>query len=79
MFEFCGRRASLAQAVAGELEPVSVVDDAIEDGVSDGRHADSPMPAIDRNLAGDDERASVVSVLDDLQQIACLPTKASGL
>ena len=67
-----GRRAPLAQALAGELEPVGVVDDAIEDGVGERRHADHVVPAIDRNLAGDDEGAGVVAVLDDFEQIARL-------
>jgi hypothetical protein len=30
------------------------------------------VPAIDRQLAGDDQEANIVAVLDDLQQIALL-------
>ena len=30
------------------------------------------VPAVDRNLAGDDERAFVVTVLDDFEEIARL-------
>jgi hypothetical protein len=32
----------------------------------------STLPAVDRKLAGDDERARVVAILNDLQQIALL-------
>ena len=49
-----------------------VVDDAIEDGVGQRRIADDLVPAVDRHLAGDDQRAGVVAILDDLQQIALL-------
>jgi hypothetical protein len=39
---FAGVRA--AQAVAGEIDAVGVVDDAIEDGIGVGRIADQIMP-----------------------------------
>ena len=48
---------SFAQALAGEFDPVGVVDEAIEDGVGDGGIADDFVPAIDGHLAGDDERS----------------------
>ena len=35
-------------------------------------HADQIMPAVHGNLAGDDERAFVVAILDDFEQIARL-------
>ncbi len=62
----------LAHAVAREHDPVGGVDDAVEDGVGERRIADDLVPTIDRQLAGDDERASVVAVLDDLQEIAAV-------
>ena len=62
----------LAQAVAAQFDAVGVVDDPIEDGVGQGGIADEFVPAIDRKLAGDDQRAGVVAVLDDLQQVALL-------
>jgi len=40
--------------VAGEIDPLRVVNDAIENGVSVGRIADQPVPFVDRDLAGDD-------------------------
>ena len=48
------------------------MDDAIEDGVGQCGIADDLVPAFDRDLAGDDERAAIVAVVDDLQQIAAL-------
>ena len=49
------------------------MNDAIEDGIGERRLADDLVPALDRQLAGDDDRASVAAVLDDLQEVAALP------
>jgi hypothetical protein len=49
---FAGARAP--QAVAGEIDAVGVVHDAIEDGVGIGRIADQVVPLVDGDLAGDD-------------------------
>ncbi len=51
---------------------MGVVQDPVEDGVGQRRVADNVVPAVDRHLAGDDQRPGVVAVLDDLQQIALL-------
>ena len=48
------------------------MNDAVEDGVGEGGNADQIVPAVDGNLAGDDQRALVVAVLDDFEQIARL-------
>src|SRR5271170_2295274 len=48
------------------------MNDAVEDGVCERGYPDQIVPAVDGNLAGDDERALVVTILDDLQQIARL-------
>src|ERR1700747_1580942 len=66
------RRLLLAQAVAAELQAMSVMDDAVEDGVGEGRFADQIVPAVDRDLAGDQRGAAAVAVLDDLQQVVTL-------
>jgi hypothetical protein len=67
------RDAGFAQALAGELDAVCVVHDAIENSVGERRVADDAfMPALDRHLAGDQQRASVVTVFDDLEDIAPL-------
>src|SRR5215470_10740792 len=65
-------RLLLAQAVAAELQAMSVMDDAVEDGVGEGRFADQIVPAVDRDLAGDQRGAAAVAVLDDLQQVVTL-------
>jgi hypothetical protein len=62
----------LAQAVAAELQAMSVMDDAVEDGVGEGWFADQIVPAVDRGLAGDQRGAATVAVLDDLQQVVTL-------
>ena len=68
-----------AQALAVEFDPVCVVDDAVEDGVGQRRVADDLVPVVDRHLAGDDQRAGAVAILDDLQQIArCSASSGSG-
>ena len=51
---------------------MGVVHDAVQDGVGQGWVADDVVPAVDRRLAGDDQRPGVVAILDDLQQIALL-------
>src|SRR5215472_7424780 len=66
------RRLLLAQAVAAELQAMSVMDDAVENGVGEGRFADQIVPAVDRDLAGDQRGAAAVAVLDDLQQVVTL-------
>jgi hypothetical protein len=38
------------------------MDDAVEDGVGEGRFANQVMPAIDRDLAGDQGGAATVAV-----------------
>ena len=61
-----------AQRGAFEIDAVRAMDDAVEDGVGEGGIADHLVPAIDRDLAGDQQRAPVVAVIDDLEQIAAL-------
>src|SRR5271166_2588008 len=66
------RGPPLAQALAGQIDAIGVVNDAVEDGVGERGNADQVMPAVHGNLAGDDERAFVVAILDDFEQIARL-------
>jgi hypothetical protein len=61
-----------SEGFAPELDPMGVVDDAIEDGVGQGRIADQIMPSIDRDLAGDQRGTSAVPFLGDLQEVAAL-------
>ena len=48
------------------------MDEAIEDRIGDRRVSDDFVPAIDGQLAGDDNRAGFVSILDDFEQITAL-------
>ena len=48
------------------------MDDAIEDGIGYGRLADDVVPSIDWDLAGDEDCATAVALLDDLEQVTSL-------
>ena len=61
------RGAALAQGVDSELEVMGIVDDPVEDGIGKGRLAKEVMPAIDRDLAGDQGAAAAVAVFDNLE------------
>src|SRR3984957_13626451 len=49
-----------AQRWAFEVDAMGAMDDAVENGVGQGGIANDFMPAIDRDLAGDQQRSSVV-------------------
>ena len=67
-----GVRAWLSQAVSGQIDAIGIVDDAVENRVGERWDSNHIVPAVDRNLAGDDEGAFVVTVLDDFEEIAGL-------
>ena len=48
------------------------MNDAVENGVGQGGNADQVVPAVHGNLAGDDDRALVVAILNDFEQVARL-------
>lgn len=62
--------AFLAQGFAIEVEVVRLMDQAVEDGIGQGRVADGGMPVRHGQLAGDDGRAAAMAVIDDFQQVA---------
>src|SRR5262252_3327062 len=62
----------LAQTVTSELQSVSIVDDAVEDGVGQGRLANQVVPAVDWDLAGDQRGAAAVTVFNDFQHVVTL-------
>src|ERR1700730_15881085 len=62
----------LSEALSFEVDAVGVVDEAIEDCVGDRGISDDFVPAIDGQLAGDDDRTGFISALADLEQIAGL-------
>jgi hypothetical protein len=55
--------------VAGKIDPVSVVDDAIEDSVGVCGIADQLVPFVDGDLAGDDRRPSAVAFFENFEKI----------
>ncbi len=54
------------------MDGVSVVDEAVEDGVAEGWIADDIMPVIDRHLGGDERGSVAMWVIEQLEQIATL-------
>ena len=61
--------ACASQAVAGEIDSVRVVNDAIEDGVGIGGIADQLVPFVDGDLAGDDGRSAAIAFFENLEQV----------
>lgn len=60
----------LSHAFSGELQAVSVVNKAIQDGIAEGWVADHVVPMFDRDLAGDDGGGATVAIIKDLQKVA---------
>jgi hypothetical protein len=67
-----GDGSLFSHALADQFDAIGVVHEAIEDSVSDGRISDDLVPPVDRNLAGDDGRAPLVAILDDLEEVTTL-------
>jgi hypothetical protein len=57
------------QAIAGQVDAVCVVDEAIEDGVSVGGMAYKIVPGRHGKLAGDNRGATTVAIFEDFQKI----------
>ena len=51
---------------------MSVVDDAVEDGVAEGGIANGVMPVFYGELAGDEGRAAAMSVFEDIEEVTSL-------
>src|SRR5208337_443512 len=66
---FFAMGAFLAHAFAFELDPVRVMDDAVEDGVGIGGVADEIVPFLDGRLAGDDGGAAAIALLDEFEEV----------
>jgi hypothetical protein len=60
------------QGGAFQLDAVRTMNNAVEDRVTERGIGDHLVPLTDRDLAGDQQRAAVVAVIDDLKQIAAL-------
>src|SRR6202011_443327 len=61
--------AGSPHALPVEIDPVGVMDQAVEDGVGVGGVTDQRVPLIDGKLAGDDGGMAAVAVLEDLQEV----------
>src|SRR5665647_387936 len=59
-----------SHAFSSELKAVSVVNEAVQDGVAQGGIADNFVPMFDGDLAGDDGRGATVAIIQDLQKVA---------
>ena len=59
-----------AHARAFQLEAVSGVGDAVQDRVTERGVPDNFMPKTHGNLAGDQQGAAAVAILDDFQKVA---------
>ncbi len=61
-----------AQALTGKFDAVGVVDKAIQHGVGDRGISNHIVPVVHGDLAGNDGRALLVAIFDNLQEIASL-------
>src|ERR1700682_3514482 len=59
-----------SHAFSGELQAVSVVNEAVQDGVAEGGVSDNFVPMFDGDLAGNDGRGATVAIIKDLQKVA---------
>ena len=59
-----------SHAFSGELKAVSVVNEAIQDGVAECWIADNVVPMFDWDLAGNDGGGATVAIIEDLQKVA---------
>ena len=62
-------RTGSAQALAGESDPVRIMDEAIKDRVGVRRIAYDFVPALHGELRGDDGRTAAVSFLEDFEDV----------
>ena len=60
----------LSHAVSSENEAVCIVDETVEDGVSDGGVSNHLVPMIDGHLAGDYGGTTLMPVVHDLEELA---------
>src|ERR1700732_3333610 len=61
--------ASASQALAGEIDAMGIVNEAVEDGVGISRVADESVPFVDGDLAGEDGRAASIAFLEDFVEV----------
>jgi hypothetical protein len=59
-----------SHAFSGELKTVSVVNQAVQDRVTEGGIADDLVPVFDRDLACDDNRCATMAIIENLEEVA---------
>lgn len=64
-----GGLPGLAQALAGKVEPMGIVDEAIEHGFGISGISNEQMPLVHEELAGDDGGTMTVAILEDFQEV----------
>src|SRR5438132_4953203 len=67
-----GASVVFSHAFSGELKAVSVVNEAIQNGVAEGGIAYDVVPVFHGDLAGDDGRSAAMAIIEDFQKIAAL-------
>ena len=67
-----GRAARPSHRMTVQFEAMGVVDQAVEDRISDGRIADLRMPTGHRQLAGQQHGAGLIARIADLEEVAAL-------
>ena len=60
----------LSHRTSFQLKAVSVVNQPVQDCISDGRISDMIMPVFDRELAGNEGRDIAVAVFDDFEKVS---------
>jgi hypothetical protein len=68
----CQLGFSFAHGFSFQIDLVSVVNQAIHDGIGQGGITDDVMSLIQWQLTGDDGGAAVITVFEDFQQITAL-------
>ena len=58
-----------AQALASKVEPMGIVDEAIEHGVGIGGISNEHMPLVHGELAGDDGGTMTIAIFEDFQEV----------
>src|SRR6516165_12205553 len=70
--------ASASQAFAGEIDAMGVVNEPVEDGVGICRVADEGVPFVDRDLTGENGRATPIAFLEDLERSRRAPASSGS-
>ena len=65
-------RKAFSHGLSFQIDPVSVVYEAVEDGVAEGGVGDDLVPMIDGQLGGDERRSVAMAVIEQLEQIVAL-------